>query len=242
MRFKGFFIGLLVLLYSSIATSGQAYINDTANILSADHKSTMMHFSAQVQEQSGIELAVVTLASLEDQSIEEKAVALFEEWGIGSKADNLGLLFLIALEDRQVRIEVGYGLEAILPDAKVGQLLDTHVLPLLKRGELSEAIFSGYRALLNVLSTEYAFELSKPESTYYSQVSQSQAVLALPLLLLIACLLPFRWGRRLLYYALLFSLATSSRRGYSGYGSFGGSGFGGFGGGLSGGGGASRNW
>ena len=151
---------------------------------------------------------------------------------------------LIVPNEKQIRFEIGYGLEDVLPDARVGRLLDQAVLPYFKQQKISEGVLSAYKAALAILAEHYAFQLpSSAPITTRSQVSEPQAVLLLPVLLLIACLLPFRWGRRLLYYSLIALMFSSSRgRSRTHFGSFGVGGFGGFGGGLSGGGGASRSW
>lgn len=242
MRFKQAFFVLVFSVLLKTTLLAQAFVQDEAQLLRAEDRQMIEQISAQVQKQSAVEIAVVTLKSLGDESIEEAAVNLFEKWGIGSKTEDLGLLLLVALEDKKLRIEVGYGLEDLLPDAKVGAIIDRLMLPEFKQGNFSAGIMAGYIEILKVLNQRYVFTFFKPRQESYTQIPQGDAVLLLPFLVLIACLLPFRWGRRLLYYTLLFSMFSSSRRAHHGYGSFGGGGFGGFGGGLSGGAGASRSW
>ncbi len=87
---------------------------------------------------SGIEVAVVVIRSLDGASIEEAATNLFTRWGIGKKGRDNGLLLLRSTGDRRVRVEVGYGLEGVLNDSKVGAILDTYVIPKFKSGEFDE--------------------------------------------------------------------------------------------------------
>lgn len=242
MRFKKLYTFFLCLFVFSNVAFSQAFVQDEAQIISVSDMQRISNFSAQVQQQTGIEIAILTLETLGDQSLEEKALSVFENWGIGSKKDDKGLLLLVALKENKVRIEVGYGLEGILPDSKVGMLLDQFLIPPFKQGLYSAGIMNTYIEILKVINQEYPLQINQSSSYPHTQIPQVEGSLFLPVLIVLACLLPFKRGRRLLYYALLFSLMTSSRRSHHSFGSFGGSGFGGFGGGLSGGGGASRSW
>ena len=94
-------------------------------------------------------------------SIEEAAVQLFSLWGIGKKSKDNGLLLLWSTGDRRVRVEVGYGLEGVLPDGKTGAILDTYVIPKFKSGQFDEGVLAGVAALLSVARNE-PVELPSP--------------------------------------------------------------------------------
>src|SRR6201999_1517593 len=96
------------------------YVNDFAGVLDASTQGTLNALCLEVQQKTGAQIAVVTIKTLEDQPVEDFAVDLFKRWGVGAKGADRGVLVLLAAQDHKYRVEVGYGLEAILPDGKVG--------------------------------------------------------------------------------------------------------------------------
>jgi uncharacterized protein len=101
----------------------------------------------ELERTTGAELAVVVVASLDGQSVEEFAEKLFKMWGIGKAGKDNGLLLLWSTGDRKVRIEVGYGLEGTIPDGKAGAILDAYVIPKFKAGQFDEGIIAGVAAV-----------------------------------------------------------------------------------------------
>ena len=91
-----------------------------------------------LEKATGVEMAVAVIRLLDGLSIEDAAVKLFELWKIGKARKDNGLLLLWSTGDRRVRVEVGYGLEGVLPDGKVGAILDTFVIPTFKSNEFHE--------------------------------------------------------------------------------------------------------
>jgi uncharacterized protein len=110
-----------------------ADVNDFAGILSASEKTALESRCQEIREKTGAQLAVVNLKSLEGGQIDDFAVRLFKRWGIGQKDQKNGILLLVALDDRKARIEVGYGLEPILPDALAGRILNEQLFPAFKQ-------------------------------------------------------------------------------------------------------------
>ena len=96
------------------------YVNDFAHVLDQNTIAQLDNICQQIDQKAHAQIAVVTIKSLDGSDIESYAVDLFHKWGIGSKATDKGVLILLATQDHRYRIEVGYGLEPILPDGKVG--------------------------------------------------------------------------------------------------------------------------
>src|SRR5713226_7879338 len=95
------------------------YVNDFAHVLDQNTIAQMDDICRQIDEKAHAQIAVVTVHSVDGADIESYAVDLFHQWGIGSKSKDSGALILYAIDDHRARIEVGYGLEPILPDGKV---------------------------------------------------------------------------------------------------------------------------
>src|SRR5688500_14677363 len=108
----------------------------------------------EFERTNGAEMAVVVIRSLDGLSIEETAVKLFELWMIGKSSRDNGLLLLWSTGDRRVRVEVGYGLEGVLPDGKVGAILDTYVIPKFKTGDFDRGLIDAVDALVRVVRAE----------------------------------------------------------------------------------------
>jgi uncharacterized protein len=214
------------------------YITDEANLLNAKDRQTLSQYAKNLDQQTSIQVATVIIKDLEGLPIEEAAQAIFKEWKIGQKGKDNGLLFLISTNEKKVRIEVGYGLEGLLPDGKVGRLLDENFIPFAKSGQLSSAIINSHLALLNIIAKDKNILLELPTPP----IPQQQKKEIHPIiqgLLLILFIFFLTKGRRFLW-PLLLILSSMRGGGRGGFG--GGGGFGGFGGGGSGGGGSSRNW
>jgi uncharacterized protein len=215
--------------FGAFPAQPDGYVTDQARVIAPQDRARIEALLAQVERQTSAEIAVVTVSSLDNDDINDAAVRLFHQWGIGKKGKDDGVLFLIAPNERKMRIEVGYGLESVLTDADAGRIRDESVLPLFRAGDLSRGILSGTLAIVQKIAPGTA---GNPENGRQPQpLSNGQAVLALLFFILMIVFIirhPFIW--------LFFG-------GFGGYGGGGGGGgFEGFGGGGSGGGGASGGW
>src|SRR5579863_8997572 len=220
------------------------YVNDFAGVLDQNTVTTLNNLCQQVDQNAHAQIAVVTIKSLDGSDIESYAVALFKQWGIGSKATDHGVLILLATQDRRYRVEVGYGLEPILPDGKVGGF-GREAVPLLKQNDYNGAVALLTMRVADVIAQDAGVQLTgaRPNTpTARPGPDKGLSIGGVVVLLIIFLILvstPFG-------LLLLFSMLLGGRGGGGGYGGGGfgggGGGFGGFGGGSSGGGGASGSW
>lgn len=219
--------------------SGTNLVYDFAGVFQPAQKAELENYLRSVEQKTTAEIAVVALRSLEGGEINDFANRLFARWGIGKKDKDNGLLLLAAIEDRKVRIEVGYGLEGALPDAKTGRILDDHVIPEFKQQKYAEGLMAGAVALAEVVAREAGVEMGEPAEIQHPSTGQNPVV-GLLVFGIFAGLIAFLAVAAKKGWIKSTGASTGSRSGggFSG-GSRGGSSFGG---GSSGGGGASRGW
>jgi uncharacterized protein len=224
------------------------YVSDLAGVLSPQAQQQLNAICAQVDHQAHAQIAVVTIKSLDDVPIEDFAVSLEEKWKVGRKGTDRGVLFLFAINDHKRRIEVGYGLEGILPDGKVGDIGRTMV-PLLREGNYDQAVLLGVSQVAQVIAADAGVTLQnaprRGPPRQQVQLSLGKLVFFGILLLLFFVFAARSGGSGILGFLLGMFLGGGGRGGGWGGGGGGGDsggGFGGFGGGSSGGGGASGDW
>jgi uncharacterized protein len=225
------------------------YVNDFAQVIDPNATTQLEDICRQIDEKAHAQIAVVTINSLDGSDVESYAVDLFKKWGVGGKSTDRGVLILLAVKDHQYRIEVGYGLEPILPDGKVGGF-GREAVPNLRANDYSGALLLMTSRVAAVIAQDAGIQLTgnqlpapaPVENQPSGGISLAKIVVFL-IILAIALLTPLR---SVLFWMLLSGLGGGSRGGggYGGGGGFGGGGggFGGFGGGSSGGGGASGSW
>ncbi|NBB90039.1 MAG: hypothetical protein GVY23_02410, partial [Spirochaetes bacterium] len=140
---------LLALLLSAAAVPAAAqdlpepsgFVNDFAGVIDAGDEQRMTALAGAVQEATGAEIAVAVVDSVEPfGTVEEYSIRLASAWGVGGAEDDSGVLFVLALDEREVRMEVGYGIEGAIPDGRAGEILDTAVLPQLQQGNYGEGL------------------------------------------------------------------------------------------------------
>jgi uncharacterized protein len=162
-------------------TRDGTWVTDMPGMLRADTIARLNSTIGEFERTNGAEMAVVVIRSLDGVSIEETAVKLFELWKIGKESRDNGLLLLWSTGDRRVRIEVGYGLEGVLPDGKVGAILDAHVMPKFRSGEFDEGLLAGVDVLLRAARDE-PMELPSPRSESYQSGSPGGVAVVIGLL------------------------------------------------------------
>jgi len=232
------------------------HLNDLAKVLDPASADSIESLAVELQEKTGSELAVVTTPDLGGEEIEAVATDLFSRWGIGRKGENDGVLILLAVQERRVRIEPGYGLEGVLPDGRCGGIIRRVMGPDLSANRFGTGLLRGAQAVSAAIAQEKGVRLTGAGGVEPPPIEGAEHI-GLPGLALLLVILFF-----FLVLGSAFGRATRGRRGWSdwsgrgggwygpwggGFGGLGGSGgsrggfggFGGFGGGMSGGGGAS---
>ena len=151
----------LLLLWTTTLQAAPAFpplsgrVVDEAALMSRKQAHQLTQQLAAFEKRSGIQLVVVSIDSLDGETIEEYGYQLGRHWGIGQKGKNNGVLLLIAQDERKVRIEVGYGLEGALPDAIAANIIQTRILPAFKRGDMVAGVVAGSQAIMQALAGEY---------------------------------------------------------------------------------------
>jgi uncharacterized protein len=241
------FLGLLA--FSAVFASGQqqkdlklfARATDFTGTLTAEELSALEAKLQAFEQATSTQLVVVVVPTVADESIEDVAYRVAETNGIGKKAKNNGVLLFIAKNDRRIRIEVGYGLEGVLPDILAGQIIRKEITPQFREGNYNGGINAGVDAIIAATKNEY--KADDPAAGHSFVISPFVVILLVLLFLFL-----MRGRRRSLLGGLpLYGSGWGGfpRSGGGGWGGgFGGGGGGGFsgGGGSFGGGGASGGW
>jgi uncharacterized protein len=214
---------------------GDIYVQDFAHLLNETERAELNHLGRSIEDQTTAQIAVLTVETIGDRTIEEFAIEAFRQYGIGNKKENNGVLLVLAMKEHKVRIEVGYGLEGRIPDGKAGRILDDYAIPNLKNQQPNKAVVDTYKVLANEVLMEYGQEGQQP--TKPSTQDEGSPLSGIPkwvliIVVVVVVFLDFKFFGGTLTYLLISILSRGGRGG----GSRGG------GGGSSGGGGAGRGW
>lgn len=269
-----FFFSLSILLSaqedieSILNSKPEGYVADFANVIPLQDEQQIHLLCSIIDNNSQNQVAVVTVNSLGLYSIEEFSYKLLEKWGIGKKESNNGILVLLALNEKKVRIEVGYGLEPIIPDSKAALIIQNYGIPYFKESNFGKGLYNMVYALGETMAKDRGQDFSdwvkegglKPKSN-----NEGAGFFIFVLILIIIFILnvlfrkPRFYGYRnrsvanQLFNAYLAStlmrntffgnnISSTKNSGFGGFKGGGFGGFGGFGGGSSGGGGATGGW
>ena len=135
------------------------YVNDFSGVLSAEAREYILNTNLDLNRKTGAQVVVVTMKSLNGDNLEQFATDMFRTYGIGDREKNNGILLLVITGDRQLRIEVGYGLESVINDAKAGRILDEEVIPYLKKNQWQKGILSGFNAIMKEVAAASGVEV-----------------------------------------------------------------------------------
>lgn len=224
------------------------YVYDEAGIIDKDIENYIIDINKELYKKTGAQIVVATINSLEDMDINYYATSLFEKWTIGSKEYDNGMLVLIVPNNRELWIEVGYGLEGQFPDSKTKRIIDNYILPYFAEDKYSDGVLAGFNQILIGLEEEYNISLDKsktvddplPTDDYYVSGFSFSRIAAI-IGIIIFLFIDFRFFRGMITYSILRGLGRGGRSGGFGGSSRGGGRSSG-GGGRSGGGGAGGKW
>ncbi len=218
------------------------YVVDLAGIIRDDIEAQINRYLLELEKKTTAQVVILTIKSLDGEDIEGFSLRIAERWRLGEREKDNGLLITIALNDRAYRFEVGYGLEAILPDSLVGSIGRQYLIPYFRKGDYNTGILNATVEIIKIISQNYGVEIyGLLKSRAPEEKSNEWFNTVVPILVLIALILTIVQN----------AMITRKRRYYRGswFGGFGGGGFGGFGGGRFsgggggfGGGGASGRW
>lgn len=217
---------------------------DQANILNNSTKDDLQRFLRQLVERGGAQIQIATVTSLSGLSIEEVSIKITDQWKLGKKKEDRGLLLLLAPNERQIRIEVGQGLEGSLTDLTAGRIINDVITPRLKEGSADRAVIDGVAAIVQYTDPKLLGELQMPAGAVSQSVAPSSATnwpsVLLWLFIILLFMLPrFMGGKHGSGAGLAAGLLLGGMGGHGRGGS--GGGWSGGGGGFSGGG-ASGRW
>lgn len=256
------FFSFLLLAISIFSASAKplipqqtAWVMDNAQVIDSETEHSLNQYLENLDTHTGIQIAVLTVKSLEetageDTTIEEYAAAVFGKWSLGQKDKDNGVLILVSIDDRSIRIEVGYGLESVLTDTKCGIIIRKFITPSFREGQYAEGIKNGVEAVAGYASGDEKIKTQVDETDDDSSSGHLAALIPFLMWAIFLLIVIFsnifgpkgRGGNRRPPTGGFFvgggGLGRHSRGGFRGTRG----GFGGGGGGRSGGGGASGRW
>ena len=239
------FLAIPLLLLTTVLLAYQfprpsGYVNDFAGVISPEYEAKIESFCRELEQKTGAELAIVTINDIDDYTYQEYANELFTRWQIGKRGKDNGILVLDVPSQRKLWIEVGYGLEGILPDGLVGEVRDRYYRPYLKDNDYDHAHYYGALAIARIIAKDAGVTLSGGQDVSLPTGTGGKRSICSTIFGIIFLVFLIMFCIRHPELGCLMLMLGS--RGFGGGmmtgGGFGGGGFGGFGGGMSGGGGA----
>lgn len=257
------FILFAFLCFSSLFCFSQDYpekpttlVNDYAGVLSASQKQSLEQKLVTFDDSSSTQIAIAILKSVGDYDINEYALNLGRKWGVGQGSKNNGVMIVVAINDRKIAIQTGYGVEGALPDVYAKRIIENDIKPYFKKGDYYAGLDAGTTSIIKYTRGEYKNDNPKVASSSKGGAGSIIIIIIIIVILIIVMrnggggngnIIGGRGASNALFWGMLFG---SGRGGFGGGGggfggggsSGGGGGFGGFGGGSFGGGGASGGW
>ena len=223
---------------------------DDANVLTPEQEAQLERKLVAYDDSTSNQIAIVTIETLNDYPIEEYALKLFRDWGIGNKKTNNGVLVLAVIQDRKLRIEVGYGLEGAIPDITANHIIQDDIAPNFRNEDYYEGLNAASESIIKAALGEY----TAPEGYRNKDSGGGGRILGMIVAFIVILIIlsninrrggggfGSRRGWRNVGPTVFWPTGWGSGGGGGGWSGGGGGGFGGFGGGSSGGGGASGGW
>ena len=260
---KIFLFSLLSLLFTfafaqDFPEKPNTLVNDYANVLSADQKQQLETKLVAFNDSSSTQIAIAILKSVGDYDINEYAVNLGRKWGVGQSGKNNGIMIVVAVGDRKISIQTGYGVEGALPDVYAKRIIDNDIKPEFRAGNYYAGLDAATTSIIQYTKGEYKNDNPKVANRKSSGGGGSIVIVIIIIIVILIIMrrgggggsevIGGRGASNALFWAMLFGSGGGGRGGWggnSGWGggsSGGGGGFGGFGGGSFGGGGSSGSW
>jgi uncharacterized protein len=260
MRILRWFLPGLLMMAGLLATAQNipprpnppTLVNDFAGVLLKNEDDALEQKVVAYYDSTSTQIAIVTLKSIGDYDISQVSLKILRDWGIGTKGKNNGILILVSVEDRKLRIETGSGMEGVVPDAIANDIINNIIKPNFREGHYYQGLDGAVDAVIKAAKGEYQADpkQSKPG------ISPGAIFLIIMVIVIVASLISRGGGgggggggttynrRGGWIWPVLGGMGgfSSGGGGWSGGGGSGGGGFGGFGGGSGGGGGASGSW
>ncbi len=173
------FVLLFITLVGAVEYKPVNYVSDYAEIIDAELEGKINALAEEIERNTTVEVAVLTVPSLEGRDVDGFAVEVFEKWGVGKKDVSNGLLIVVAPNEREYRIEVGYGLEAVITDAMAGRIGRGNFVENFRAGKYGEGIYSAVQDVNGIVKNEHEVvsKYSKSESIFGSAIAGKLLVL-----------------------------------------------------------------
>lgn len=232
----------------SIPENPGSHVVDLAGIIDNSTEVKLNQYLKELEQRTTAQIAILTIKSLEGESIEDLSITVaHDRWKLGQKGKDNGVLLLVSFMDRKYRIEVGYGLEGVIPDSLAGSIGRSYLVPFFKKGDYSNGIFAAAAVMANLIAEDSGVKITGmpalKRSVQRTGKDEPAGIFGTIISLLFFVILAILFIKNPRLFLMLFLLSSmGGRRGsWGGGGGFGGGGFGGGGGGF-GGGGASGGW
>ena len=198
-----------VLMFACIAFSAFALdvpkletpIMDMANIMDSSDEYALNQKLTNLSNETGIQVAVLIISSLEGEAIESYSMRVAENWKLGQKGQDNGVLLLVSIGDRELRIETGYGVEGDLTDTKCGLIIRNVITPYFKEGDYSEGIVKGVTAIVENVAADFSENSENPIVIVYED--DDSPFIAIPVFMIF-------------FMLIMVASATSKTKGYTG--------------------------
>ena len=255
----------LLLCFSSILSFSQDFpekpstlVNDYAGVLSENQKQTLEQKLVSFNDSSSTQIAIAILQSVGEYDINDYALNLGRKWAVGQSGKNNGIIIVVAVKDRKISIQTGYGVEGALPDVYAKRIIENDIKPYFKAGDYYTGLDAGTTSIIKYTKGEYKNDKPKASAAEKGGLGSVLVIIVIIVIFIIVMknggggngnVIGGRGASNALFWAMLLGSAGGGRGGFGsgggsgfGGGSSGGGGFGGFGGGSFGGGGASGGW
>ncbi len=143
-----------ILLGAAPSHTDLFYVNDYANVLSDETESQILSTAVDLEKQTGAQVVILTVNSLDGEDISDYAVETFRNWGIGDEESDNGVLILLSVGDREMWVTTGYGLEGTLTDTSLGQMRDAYAIPYYRNDDFETGTILLFNAIVNEIRTE----------------------------------------------------------------------------------------